>query len=143
VHCPDNPRLLLEQRLCVSAVSKDLRGELGEPGRQRWQCEEPRCLTLTTRQALKLEVAANQLGCDVQRPGDLEGVLAVAALPAVHAPAAGRPSAAPRRRPGGVSGAQVAGLVHRPLNPLRGVQVRCGSGGFPSWAMPPLGPSRR
>jgi hypothetical protein len=79
VACPDDPRLMLEQRLCVSALSKDLRGEIGDHEAERRECDDPRCVTITTRQSLRLVVTPSQPpsgGCD-RDPAKLEGILEV------------------------------------------------------------------
>ena len=51
VACPDDPQLMLEQRLCVSALSKDLQGEIDDRQAERRECDDPSCVTVTTRQA--------------------------------------------------------------------------------------------
>lgn len=74
VTCPDDPRLMLEQRTCVTALSKTLEGRIGQPEPERRQCDEPACLTLTSRQMLELE--ARPFECDAD-PVQLHGVLRV------------------------------------------------------------------
>lgn len=74
VSCPDDPRLMLEQRTCVAALSKTLEGRIGRPDPERRECDDPPCLSLTTRQSLELEVQAFE--CD-QDLVPLRGVLRV------------------------------------------------------------------
>jgi len=89
VPCPDDPQLLLEQRLCLSPLSKNLDGELGRPEPERRQCDDdPRCLTLTTRQTLKLGVTGNP-PCD-DDPAGLTGAIVVTDLVHVFDGDAGR-----------------------------------------------------
>lgn len=79
VACPDDPQLMLEQRLCVSALSKDLQGEIDDRQAERRECDDPRCVTVTTRQGLRLDVTASQPpsgGCD-RDPAKLAGALEV------------------------------------------------------------------
>jgi hypothetical protein len=77
VSCPDDPRLMLEQRTCVNALSKRVEGRIGAPEPERRECDEPRCLTLTTRQELELQV--QPFDCD-EDPVKLGGVLRVVDL---------------------------------------------------------------
>jgi hypothetical protein len=79
LRCPDDPKLMLEQRLCVSPLSKDLEGEIGRPEPERRQCDDPQCLTLTTLQPLRLAVRPSRQGCD-QDPAALQGGLEVTDL---------------------------------------------------------------
>ncbi|SNY60110.1 hypothetical protein SAMN05421748_12153 [Paractinoplanes atraurantiacus] len=55
--------------MCVAPVSKIVKGRLTEPEPERRECEDPRCLTLTTRQTLELFL--DPFDCDdpdVSRP---------------------------------------------------------------------------
>jgi hypothetical protein len=47
VTCPDDPRLMLEQRMCVSPVSKIVKGRITDPEPERRECDDPKCLSLT------------------------------------------------------------------------------------------------
>lgn len=62
VTCPDDPRLMLEQQMCVAPVSKISKGRISDPEPERRACEEPRCLSLVTRQTL--ELALEPFECD-------------------------------------------------------------------------------
>jgi hypothetical protein len=68
---------MLEQRMCVSALSKTFEGRIGSPEPERRQCDDPPCLTLTTRQPLELGV--RRFECD-EDPVPLGGVLRVVDL---------------------------------------------------------------
>jgi len=74
VSCPDDPQLMLEQRTCVTALSKVVEGRVTPPEPERRECDDPPCLTLTTRQSLELEVQPFE--CD-EDPVPLRGVLRV------------------------------------------------------------------
>jgi hypothetical protein len=60
--CPVDPRTMLKQTQCLYTLSKDLRGEVGEPEAERRQCRETECMTLTTVQPLRVEVTSHD--CD-------------------------------------------------------------------------------
>jgi hypothetical protein len=77
VTCPDDPKLMLEQRLCVSALSKTLEGRIDRPEPERRECDDPTCLSLTTRQSLELSVQLHD--CD-EDPAKLQGTLRVVDL---------------------------------------------------------------
>jgi hypothetical protein len=80
VKCPDDPRLMLEQRTCLTPLSKTMAGRVGRPEPERRECDDPPCLTLTTRQELELELR----GFDCEDPGaaaaSLLGVIRVVDL---------------------------------------------------------------
>jgi hypothetical protein len=80
VTCPDDPRLMLEQQMCVAPVSKVLKGRISDAEPERRECEDPRCLSLVTRQTL--ELGLEPFECDdpdVSRPL-LNGVIRVVDL---------------------------------------------------------------
>jgi hypothetical protein len=77
VACPDDPKLMLEQRLCVSALSKTLEGRIDRPEPERRECDDPRCSSLTTRQSLQLRVQPHD--CD-EDPAKLQGTIEVVDL---------------------------------------------------------------
>jgi hypothetical protein len=71
---------MLEQRMCVSPVSKIVKGRITDPEPERRECDDPKCLSLTTRQLL--ELLLDPFECDdpeVSRPL-LNGVLQVVDL---------------------------------------------------------------
>jgi hypothetical protein len=78
LNCPDDPRLMLEQRTCVTALSKIALGRIGPPEPERRECDDPPCLTVTTRQELELD-DIQPFGCD-QDPVPLRGVLRIVDL---------------------------------------------------------------
>lgn len=75
VTCPDDPRLMLEQRTCVTALSKTIEGRIGRPEPERRDCEDPRCLTLTTRQPLELRL--DRFDCDEDPAAAILGAIVV------------------------------------------------------------------
>jgi hypothetical protein len=68
---------MLEQRTCVTALSKRIdRGRIGDPERERRQCDdEPRCLSLTTRQSLELDLRT--FACEEEPEASILGVIRV------------------------------------------------------------------
>jgi hypothetical protein len=80
--CSDDPDVLLERRICLSALSKDLSGELHLLEHEVEKCKTPECETLKTVHLLKLEVVRHE-PCDFQGGEAFDGVLYVSDL--VHA----------------------------------------------------------
>ena len=74
---------MLEQRTCLTPLSKTTLVSFGKPDIDRRECDDPQCLTLTTRQEMELELT----GYDCEDPrgpaGSLLGAIRVADL--VHA----------------------------------------------------------
>jgi len=52
--CFDDPGSILQQSLCLSALSKDLKGSFGAPHATPHECHAPACKTLKVVQTLKL-----------------------------------------------------------------------------------------
>ena len=77
--CLDDPRALWNRRVCLSPVSKNLRGELRLLERERQDCEELRCRTLKTDHLLRVDVTAHE-PCDSEVGGLLDGELFVRRL---------------------------------------------------------------
>jgi hypothetical protein len=73
--CFDDPAAILDKAFCVSALSKDLKGELRRSSSKEQKCQEPRCKTLRTVHALKVEVSAT--ACDSPPARPLNGTLSV------------------------------------------------------------------
>src|SRR5881394_2346968 len=73
--CFDDPAAILEKAFCVSALSKDLRGELQLGFKKEQKCTSPRCKTLRTVHEVKAEVRA--AGCDSSTAKPLNGSLGV------------------------------------------------------------------
>lgn len=73
---------MLGQAVCLSSVSKDIEGEIGDPEGERRECREPRCATLTTTQPLTLKLGSNQ-DCD-SLGGLLDGLIEVRDLVQVY-----------------------------------------------------------
>ena len=60
VACPDDPRFIRDERMCLSVISKTVKGALrlaAEPEEE--VCEERRCKTLKTVHTLTLDVGPN------------------------------------------------------------------------------------
>ena len=73
--CFDDPAAILEKAFCVSAVSKDLKGELRHASSKEQKCQTPNCKTLRTTHELKVEVVATR--CDAHAAAPLNGTLGV------------------------------------------------------------------
>lgn len=71
--CFDDPAGILDKAFCVSAVSKDLKGELKRSSSTQKKCQTPKCTTLRTVHALKVEVKATN--CDSPVAAPLNGTL--------------------------------------------------------------------
>jgi hypothetical protein len=74
--CLDEPGLILSQKMCLNAVSKNFRGGLTQTVRQLQACAQPPCRTLKTVHAVKVEVQSNP-PCDSPLGRRLDGVLRV------------------------------------------------------------------
>ncbi len=81
--CPDDPRFMREQNLCLFALSKNLEGSIGRAEGERRECGDPECRTLMTVQPLSLEVRTNEL-CDSEQGRLLDGALEVEGLVHVY-----------------------------------------------------------
>ena len=64
VACPDDPRYIRDERMCLYPVSKDAKGVLRLEKPEIQECEERRCKTLKTVHLLELTVRAHK-PCDV------------------------------------------------------------------------------
>ena len=73
--CFDDPAAILEKAFCVSALSKDLKGELGLLSSKEQKCHEPACKTLRTVHGLKTMVV--NTACDSATAKPLNGTLTV------------------------------------------------------------------
>jgi len=78
IQCFDDPAGILEKPFCVSAVSKDLKGELQPTSNKAQKCVEPKCQTLRTVHSLKVEVVPTN--CDSPAAKPLNGTLGVKRL---------------------------------------------------------------
>lgn len=74
--CLDEPGLILSQKMCLSALSKNIKGGLTQTVKQLQACAQPPCKTLKTVHALKVEVMSNP-PCDTPHGAKLNGVLRV------------------------------------------------------------------
>jgi hypothetical protein len=77
--CLDDPATILEKEWCLSALSKDLSGELHLGDSKSHQCQTPPCKTLKTVNGLKMEVAAHP-PCDSRPSALLNGSIVVERL---------------------------------------------------------------
>lgn len=62
-HCLDVSEAILEDSFCLSALSKNLQGELRKRRAEPHKCIRPRCVTLRALQQLKVTVTSNPV-CD-------------------------------------------------------------------------------
>ena len=62
--CPDHPKRLYETKVCLSAVSKDVRGDLRLLEDRPEECPEEDCRTLKTIHLLYLEAVPGTGDCD-------------------------------------------------------------------------------
>lgn len=74
--CPDDPPALLSQPICLSALSKDLRGSLKLNVSDPHKCAHPECETLKTGHGLAVKVLAHP-PCDSEIGGVLNGTITV------------------------------------------------------------------
>ena len=63
VQCFDDPAIVLRKSVCLSALSKNMKGVLKPSVKQEHKCEVPTCRTLKTVHALKLALVVNR-PCD-------------------------------------------------------------------------------
>lgn len=70
----DDPCTMLRRQVCLSPVSKDIEGEVGDPESERRACREPECVTLTSVQPLTLKLNTHQ---DCDRVAELDGTIEV------------------------------------------------------------------
>lgn len=73
--CFDDPKAIFEKEFCVSALSKDLKGDLKLGSTKEHKCSEPECKTLRTAHSLKVKVVATLCDSPTARP--LNGTLTV------------------------------------------------------------------
>lgn len=71
--CFDDPAAILEKAFCVSALSKDMNGDLKLGPSKEQKCKEPECRTLRTVHALKVKVFGTN--CDSGTAKPLDGAL--------------------------------------------------------------------
>jgi hypothetical protein len=74
--CIDDPSTLLQKQWCLSALSKDWRGELRLSDSKPHQCHTPACKTLKTVHQLKVKSVAHP-PCDAHAAASLDGELVV------------------------------------------------------------------
>lgn len=73
--CFDDPGAIFEKEFCVSALSKDLKGEMKLSSSKEHKCKDPECRTLRTIHSLKMNVS--NAGCDSPAAKPLNGTLSV------------------------------------------------------------------
>jgi hypothetical protein len=69
-----DPCTMLRRPVCLSSVSKNVEGELGDPENERRECGDPGCVTLTSVQSLVLKLITHQ---DCDRVVELDGTIEV------------------------------------------------------------------
>jgi hypothetical protein len=89
VACPDDPRLIRDERMCLYAVSKNLKGTLRTKEADPEECDQRECKTLKTVSLLELAVTVNR-GCDAREARILNGKLIARDLVSAYVDADGR-----------------------------------------------------
>jgi hypothetical protein len=74
--CAEGSRDILERRICLSALSKNLKGELRPLQHELERCARLRCVTLKTIHFVQLRVSSNQR-CDSRTGQLLDGALTI------------------------------------------------------------------
>jgi len=74
--CAEGGRDILERHICLSALSKNLKGELRPLQHERERCAKLRCVTLKTIHFVQLNVGSNK-PCDSQTAQPLDGALSI------------------------------------------------------------------
>lgn len=77
--CFDDPAAIFQKPICLSPLSKDLKGELKLIETKAHKCQVPPCETLKTVHALKVEVV-HHAPCDSQLAHSFDVILAVPRL---------------------------------------------------------------
>lgn len=72
VKCLDDPATILKRKMCLHALSKNLKGELKLNVKEEQKCEQPPCRTLKTVHLLKMVVKTNP-PCDSKHGAMLDG----------------------------------------------------------------------
>lgn len=80
--CPDDPATILQKHVCLTAVSRNMRGELKLGLDSPHACPDPKCETLATTHRLVLRVSTHS-PCDVATA--LDGKLTIDRLVTVYA----------------------------------------------------------
>jgi hypothetical protein len=75
--CLDDPSTILQQSVCLAAVSKDLKGKFSTPHAQVHQCQQPLCKTMKITQSLKFDVPGAGSHCDSPLAHQLGGTLVI------------------------------------------------------------------
>jgi hypothetical protein len=78
VKCLDDPPVILKQKMCLNAVSKNMKGVLEPHVKDEQKCAQPKCLTLKTAHSLKLSASSHK--CDSKFGKLLDGVIVVERL---------------------------------------------------------------
>ena len=71
--CFDDPAGILDKAFCVSAVSKNLKGEMKRTSNKEQKCLTPNCKTLRTVHELKVDM--KNTSCDSAAAAPLKGTL--------------------------------------------------------------------
>jgi hypothetical protein len=77
--CLDEPPIILQQKMCLNAVSKNLKGNFKPTAREKQSCARPECKTLKTVHALRMKTQSNP-PCDSPLSKSLEGEFVVERL---------------------------------------------------------------
>ena len=74
VACPDDPRYIRDERMCLFGISKDAKGALRLEDAEAETCDERKCKTLKTVHLLELKLTAHR-PCDAREARALNGSL--------------------------------------------------------------------
>src|SRR5262245_2172343 len=79
VKCPDDPPTILKQRVCISPLSKNMRGQLKLRSNKEETCRNPSCKSLKTLHLLKVMAVAHR-PCDSRLGRPFSGTILVEKL---------------------------------------------------------------
>ena len=82
--CFDNPTDLLKQKVCIHALSKDVKGLLHDGTMKNDPCHIPPCKTVKTEQKLELKNVTTNRPCDAKLALLLDGSFVVQKLVTVY-----------------------------------------------------------
>src|SRR4029453_11695132 len=77
--CLDDPLTIFRQRMCLNAMSKNMKGTLRLQEKEEQKCSKPECVTLKTVHTLKLGTSSHQ-PCESKLGKVLNGTIAVEKL---------------------------------------------------------------
>jgi hypothetical protein len=81
-NCLDVPDIIWEQRMCLNALSKDFKGDLGFIDARKEDCQRPNCRTLKAMHSLRLGLESGR--CDSKLGSLLNGEIIIERLVSVY-----------------------------------------------------------